>query len=147
MAESDALHVAGAASAGATVSAVTAPPAMTSAAASLSAVWVINVTPRGSVGASTHQAAGVCYSRVGQDFVAVGIHIEGPAQPHATSRSPSASVPPFASQGQFRHVVSQVSARWVQAACSPPASATASSKPPPRPTLATERRTPLGQPD
>src|SRR5436309_7930903 len=80
MAESDALHVAGAAPAGATVSAVTAPPAMTSAAASLSAVWVINVTPRGSVGASTHQAAGVRYSRVGHDFVAAGIHIEGPAQ-------------------------------------------------------------------
>src|SRR6266702_954583 len=49
MAASDALHAAAAASAGPMVSAVTAPPAMTSAAASLSAVWVISATPCGSV--------------------------------------------------------------------------------------------------
>src|SRR6266566_5817799 len=49
MAASDALQAAGAASAGPMVSAVTAPPAMTSAAASLSAAWIITATPCGSV--------------------------------------------------------------------------------------------------
>jgi hypothetical protein len=50
MAASDALHATGAASAGPMVSAVTAPPAMTSAPASLSAVWVISAPSCGSVG-------------------------------------------------------------------------------------------------
>src|SRR5260370_2604857 len=49
MAASDALHAGGEAAAGPCVGAATVPPAMTSAAASLSAVWVISATPCGSV--------------------------------------------------------------------------------------------------